>query len=113
MYTKICDAFATTLDSIPAPTTYIHKAPFGLKKMLNDFLTKLKLGHMKTLDQYSNYVNKKFHQSDYLTLCTQKHKFKSLELQYRIDAASDPIKEPHHVTLSKFIEDHPCDETFD
>ena len=44
LYDEMCDAFASALFSIPPPTTYRHTTVHGLKKMLNDFLTKLKLG---------------------------------------------------------------------
>ena len=113
MYKNIRSAMDNSHSQIPLPSGYKHTAPHGLKKMLNDFLAKLRLGMMTSVDQYSNYVNKKFHTNDYLTLTTKKHIFKNTEIQYYIDTEAEAIDEDPRITLEKYIEDHPSEMTFE
>ena len=58
-------------------------------------------------------MNKKFNNADYLAFTHNKQKFKNVELQFYIDTATDPIKENMVVTLRKYVEDHPSDETYE
>ena len=47
------------------------------------------------------------------TFKQKKHHFKALELQHKIDTAAEPIKEPLLKTLEDYIEDNPCDDSYD
>ena len=93
MYDNIRAAFDNTEDVIPPPKDYKHTTSFGDKKLLKDFLYKLRSGQMKCVNQYTAYVNKKFTTSDYLAVTLKKAHFKNLELQHKIDAADEPIKQ--------------------
>ena len=88
MYDEILHAFSNDDDAILPPKAYKHTTVFGDKKMLKDFLCKLRNGSMKSINQYSAYVNKKFSNSDYLTFSQKKPHFKNLELQHKIDSAA-------------------------